>query len=74
MLSLVLDFDIHIYIYIYIKVQYQCQQSESKYKQWHTGMKEPGREKVRGKKGDEKKEYIQLLNMNNKIVMNVRMK
>jgi len=37
-------------------------------------MKEPGREKVRGKKGDEKKEYIQLLNMNNKIVMNVRMK
>jgi len=40
-----------------MKVQYQCQQSESKDKQWHTGMKEPGMDKVRGKRGDKKRTY-----------------
>jgi hypothetical protein len=30
---------------------------ESKDKHWHTGMKEPGREKVRGKRRDEKRTY-----------------
>ena len=44
-------------VYTNIKGQYKCQQPEGKDNNgtWHTGMKEPGREKVRGKRGVKKK-------------------